>query len=254
MPSARYILRTRYILRIRYVPQAERVFYQKKFRPKAEFSLFITYFYDLDYSDKNGGKKSAHKQFDDDIGEGEGDENAEARTIDSNHIADCLCVGHKEYRTSEEKDAGVDDGAEKRCDDRGEELDLGCKNLEGKSCDKSAARALEKDGDNGAGNAEGEEESRAAGCEDYDAEYKSEPRADEGSANAGADGDRDQSDCGRKGSEEGGVCREELKDNDECRHHRCRDKSSCAFTAFCVFHKFLLAVVCFRNTTLNKFI
>ena len=42
MPSARYILRTRYILRIRYVPQAERVFYQKKFRPKAEF--FIIYY------------------------------------------------------------------------------------------------------------------------------------------------------------------------------------------------------------------
>ena len=209
---------------------------------------------DLDDSDKNRGKKPIHKYFYDKIAEGEGDEDAEACFINANHLADCLGVGHKEYRAAEKKDAGVDYGAEKRGDDRGKELELRFKKPIYKSCDESAARALEKNGDNGAGNAEGEEESRAAGYENYDAEYESEPRADEGSAEAGTNGDRDQSDGGREGSEEGGVGREELKDNDEGRHHRCRDKSSCAFAVFCVFHKFLLAVVRLRGTTLNKFI
>ena len=254
MPSARYILRTRYILRIRYVPQAERVFYQKKSARRRNFSLFITYFYDLDDSDKNGGKKPIHKYFYDEIAEGEGNEDAEACTFYSYILGDLFCVGHKEYRAAEKEDACVDYGAEKRGDDRGKELELRFKKLVDESCDESAACALEKNGDNGAGNAEGEEESRAAGYENYDAEYESEPRADEWSADAGTDGDRDQSDGGRKGSEEGGVGREELKDNDECCHHRCCDKSSCAFAVFCVFHKFLLAVVRLYGTTLNKFI
>ena len=198
---------------------------------------------DLDDSDKNGREKAVHKYLYDKIAEGEGDEYAETCFINANHLADRLGVGHEEYCASEKEDSCVDDGAEKRGDDRGEEFELRFKKLVDESCNKATACALEKDGNDGAGDAEGEEESRAAGCEDYDAENESEPRADEGSADAGADGDRDQSDCGRKRSEEGGVGREELEDNDEGRHHRCRDKSSCAFAVFCVFHKFLLAVV-----------
>ena len=229
-------------------------FIRKNSARRRNFSLFITYFYDLDDSDEIGREKPIHKYFYDKIAEGEGDENAKSCFINANHLADRLGVRHKEYRASEKKDAGVDDGTEKRGDDRGGEFKLRFKKLVDKSCNESTARALEKNGDDGAGNAEGEEESRAAGCEDYDAEYESEPRADEGAAEAGTDGDRDQSDGGREGSEEGGVGREELEDNDEGRHHRCRDKSSCAFAVFCVFHKFLLAVVRLYGTTLNKFI
>ena len=205
---------------------------------------------DLQDSYKYGGKESVHKHFNDKIAECEGDEYAEARAFNSCVLSDLLRVRHKEYRASEQKYARVDDRTKKRCDYCREEFELGLKKLEYESRYEATRRALEKDGNNGAGEAESEEKCRAARSKNDNSEHESEPSADERTAKTSTDRDRDKSDRGRERAEECCVGCKQLKDDNESRHHCAQNKLASALRVFGVFHKFLLAVV--RHTAVQR--
>ena len=75
--------------------------------PLTTVHLIMRFLSDLQNSDENGAEDCAHKHFNEEVSECEGDEYAESRLLCANDLAYGIGVRHKEYRAAEKEDSCI---------------------------------------------------------------------------------------------------------------------------------------------------